>query len=187
MSMFDYDLNALMPIFYRHGVEEIRVRHSIAGGHYSTILFGRRGHCLHTHLLQPGETLRFNANGATRLLGKGFGVPEEWGVWTISDAAELDLPISAKGPLVLVFEGAGFTRSGAPPQEVGVAVNGRQTAVWHAERGQPQEFHIALDNVPGGAPLHISLAIAAPCAPIDCGEGNDFRRLGLRSVRIEAG
>lgn len=188
MSMFDYDLNVLMPILYRHGADEIRVRHSIHGGHYSTILFGRRVHSLLTHFLRVGETLRFDANGATRLLVRGFGVPEEWGVWTTGDVAELDLPISVAGPLVLVFEGAGFTPSGAAPQKVTVAVNGRNAAVWYAARGDPQEFRLPLDIAPGSAPLRISLAIANPCAPIDCGEGNDFRRigLGLRSVRIEA-
>ena len=185
MSMFDYDLNALTAVLYRNGVDEFGVRHGVTDGHYSVTLFGRRLHRSRTRPLRSGDALRFGSGGATQLLGKGFGAPEEWGVWTIADTAELDLPISAEGAVLLIFEGTGFTPSGAPAQQITVSVNNRQAAVWQAARGDLQEFRLALESAPEGA-LRISLAIAAPSAPIDCGEGNDFRRLGfgLRAVRF---
>jgi SAM-dependent methyltransferase len=186
MSMFDYDLNVLLPTLYRHGVDEVSISHSICGGHYGVILFGRRVHWVRSKLCEPGDTFAFSAGGATQLLVAGFGAPEEWGTWTIGDTAELVLPISHKKPLVLVFEGHGYAGPGGPPQKVTVEVNGREMAVWQAKRGGPQEFFLPLDGA-GDEMLRFKFHVASPCAPVEFGEGNDFRRLGfgLRSVRIE--
>jgi hypothetical protein len=71
---------------------------------------------------------------------------------------------------------------------VAVAVNGAPQVVWQAARGQPQSFSLPVDaaNV-DCSPLRVTFTISTPCAPIEFGDGNDFRRLGLglRSLRIE--
>lgn len=187
MSMYDYDLNTLMTTLYRHGIDDVMVHHGIDGGHYSVILLGQRRHARRIGLLRPGQTLRFNADGATNLLLAGFAQPEGWGVWTIGEQAEIELPVATDQAAELLFEGSGYTPSGGPPQEIRVSVNGEQTAVWHAMRGQVASFALPVPPIaPDAPPLRIRFDIASPCAPADCGEGNDFRRLGfgLRSVRI---
>jgi len=42
MSMFDYDLNVLLPILHQHGIENLFLHHDIVNGHYGISLTGGR-------------------------------------------------------------------------------------------------------------------------------------------------
>ena len=191
MSMFDYDMNILLATFHRHGVMDMRLHTANDGGHYWVTIFGMKSrHAEGERRFAAGDVVSLdNTSGNARLLRSGFGSPEEWGVWTTAERAELVLPLSSPltGPTSLTITANGYV----PPQKndirVAVLVNGADCGTLHVANREPMVF--VVDIPPGGtgnAELAITFHVDSPMSPSEAGEGNDFRKLGLgvRSIQV---
>lgn len=139
------------------------------------------------------DRLRFDAASATvGLLGDGWAVPESWGIWSVGAVATLDIPIA----LVAAWDGRlavnckhYFPATDPPETEraVEIMLGGRLIARWQFRRRDygraglpPRELTLSEScwrDVNGSIRLAFHMPHAV--APLDAGEGEDARQLGL--------
>jgi hypothetical protein len=137
--------------------------------------------------------LRFDSTSpALGLLGTGWADPEPWGVWTIAPVATLDLPIAhltAWGGDLSLRCNHYFPAGDQPdqPRPVEIRAAGRLLArlsFLRRDYGRSEatlhQFTVpeSLWRGQSGA-LRLAFHILAPQSPLDAGEGDDTRRLGL--------
>ena len=127
-----------------------------------------------------GATVRFaKGQRGTALLYRGWSSPEEWGVWSDGDEAELLFHLDEQEPLVLRLEGHTFG-----DQRLVVQINGHRLVDRNVESGTPVDLRLALpqsilqrENV-----LHFDFPEAQSAEEV-----GDPRRLalGLKSLVLE--
>jgi hypothetical protein len=135
--------------------------------------------------VRPGETVVFTeGSGAERLLGEGWSVLEQTGVWTDGERASLVLKATDVPPATaeLVLAVSAFVTPDHPKLKVEVSALDEQLGrVFRHGEGQRLlriPFPAAAD-AQGGRAL-FELRLSHPARPVDLGLGGDVRRLGLQ-------
>jgi hypothetical protein len=137
----------------------------------------------------PGTDLEFSAAQAPYdYLGAGFGEPEAWGVWTITNTAELVLPLSR--PLTGARLKLAWRLSPVfvlPHRaQLQLSVNGKVLAtLTSGAEPLPQELDVLLP--PAREALAISLEFSGLRTAADLGFGDDPRLVGagLTTLRVD--
>lgn len=138
-----------------------------------------------------GEEVLFGAGGGgAGLLLRGWSGQESAGRWSVGHDARLLMRVVAPpGGLTLTLDVQAFSGRGGPGT-IGVFANGVAVATWQPS-GAPERLAafipaglIAADGV-----LQLRLAVARPMRPVDAGQGNDPRLLGLfvEGLRLSPG
>ena len=144
----------------------------------------------------PGSRIDFSTNGnGADYIGKGWGLPESWGTWTIADEAEICLPL--RKPLgssaILSAEVMPFLTPLHPRLSASVLYNGASIAEWVFDRSGMVSLS---ENIPASIIADdpepcFRLRIAEPRTPAETGDSPDTRMLGLGfkslSLRCVAG
>ena len=136
-----------------------------------------------------GQPISFaDSAGNHRLLRKGFGAPEVWGVWTTEKTAELVLPVAIPHTqaIQLKIKARAYTPKSGGAQNVAVYVNDAKLGELQVTRDEPQEYLVQVPSqiATAQSPLKVGFTISKPVSPIEAGEGNDFRSLGLALCTI---
>lgn len=138
---------------------------------------------------QASSELCFSSEGnGLVMLGAGWSQPEAWGVWTISERADvvLDLDRSAPQSLVVRITGRMFVHQQIPRPLGSVTVNGQPVAELNAAPDQPAvdlSVEIPPDALASGT-IVLEFLIDSPASPASTGISSDIRRLGFGLERI---
>jgi hypothetical protein len=150
------------------------------------------------------DVLRFDAASAhLGLLGDGWAEPEDFGCWSIGPIAILDLPIALVaqwGGQIAVTCHHYFPAADRPDRAraVEVTVGHRLLARWPFRRrdsagAAPRSLTVPASLWSGDGPSRPSGAVQlvfhlrAPQSPLEAGEGDDARRLGLALTSVGPG
>jgi glycosyltransferase involved in cell wall biosynthesis len=122
----------------------------------------------------------------------GWGLPEDWGVWTVAHRARLSLHVTETRDLVLRALVQPLLTALYPKLVVSVFAAQREVARWIFDAATPdagsrhwREAHIHGDDIrSAGAVLDITFAIDAPRSPLSEGLADDARTLGLALYRL---
>lgn len=124
-------------------------------------------------------------------LVKGFSTPEFWGSWTVGPEAEVTLPLQkgqGQAGLSLSALVDGYLY---PPkfkkQEAQILVNGELVGTWAmTRRGKTvQKLVIPSALLQGRDKIKIEFKVKYPTRPLDAGENQDTRFLGLGFTWLE--
>lgn len=186
MGMYDYDLNRVLAIMIANGINPYALSMTDHGGNHGAWVFGHRSPERYAVELQH----RYVASGEssfTRLLGSGWAIPEEWGVWTDGTDAVLELQLPG-GRGAVCLEGRAFVVPEKHPRlSISVEVNGSPAAYQSVSADDPA---VSL-TVPAGLAnergvLRLRVQIDRPRSPFQFGISSDDRMLGfgLEAVTI---
>ena len=131
-----------------------------------------------------GTTLKFTTGGNTPI-GSGWSTPEEWGTWTISNRAILELPEIEKSgnSHSLEISANGFVTPLHPSILVAVRINGKFVGNMNFDIAKPastSSFAIPINT----SKLHLDFEIDKPASPASLNISTDPRMLGfgLKSI-----
>lgn len=140
----------------------------------------------------PHQQISFSSNGlGPALLGQGWGDCEHWGVWSGAEMAVIDIPISiitAWGNMLSLDCGHYFTAqdNDSTLRAVEMSAGGRLLARWnfrcadyHRTDMGPLLVKVPPSLLKGPGSLRLEFRIYAPVCPLDTGDGEDSRTLGL--------
>jgi hypothetical protein len=132
--------------------------------------------------VRPGEKIVFaEGSGADRLLGEGWSVLEETGVWTVGEEAGLVLKLRDIPPAAaeLVLAVSAFVTPDHPELEVEVSALDEQLARRVFRHGEGQRLLRIPFPAAATGRTAFELRLSEPARPVDLGLGDDVRRLGL--------
>ncbi|QGM98854.1 hypothetical protein [Methylocystis parvus] len=151
----------------------------------------RFGYDIRTPPIEFGETLDFGQGGRA-YLSSGFGVPEDWGVWTVDRECEIDIalprPIARATLFVECFYGPAF-RHGAPGRVARLFVNDALALEIERNSDRPPSDVLTLHCDIGGADrIRVAIAFDQILTAKEAGWNIADNRpigLGLRNLRVE--
>ena len=119
-----------------------------------------------------------------QFLGKGWSQPEDWGVWSDGQVAEIQL-LTGSLSNEMFFNGTAhaFFPPGCDQKLVGIAINGIAITHVRFEKGlscQNFSFKVPPETLLRNGKILITFTVCAPCAPNDAGfSSTDPRKLGI--------
>ncbi len=138
---------------------------------------------------QASRELCFSAGGnGLAMLGGGWSRPEDWGVWTIADRADLVLDLETPSPesLVLRITGRMFVPRQILQSRGSLTMNGRPVARLEATPDRPA-VNLTVDIPPDAlttGTILLEFLVDSPSSPSSAGISSDTRRLGFGLERI---
>jgi hypothetical protein len=141
-------------------------------------------------LTRLGERIDLSRFGkyAKVYLGRGWSVPENWGVWSQDKKASLELPLPAQTPKVLLMDAQAFVNGAHPEQVVEVWINGVHQTTTALTKRFGNQINVNLSsNILSSGKLKVELIFPGAISPKALGIGSDERPLaiGLEAVRYE--
>lgn len=141
-------------------------------------------------LTRLGEHIDLSRFGkyAKVYLGRGWSVPENWGVWSLDEKASLELPLPAQTPKFLLIDAQAFVNGAHPEQVVEVWINGVHQANALLTKRFGNQIKVSLpSNILGSTRLKVEFVFPKAISPKALGVGSDERPLaiGLEAVRYE--
>jgi len=145
-----------------------------------------------------GDVIDLTASGnSAMLVGDALGIewaqPDQFGSWTIGNAASLNIvfeqPPSAGAPASFIISDCMASKS-APHLGVRIKANGQVVGEWTlgpARAVHRRMLDLPAEAVAGRAELMLTFEIATPRSPESLGWGADSRPLGLRLARVSIG
>ncbi|HTS47085.1 MAG TPA: hypothetical protein VMH05_04030 [Bryobacteraceae bacterium] len=145
-----------------------------------------------------GDVIDLTASGnASTLVGDALGIewaqPDQFGSWTIGDAASLNIvfeqPPSGGVAASFIISDCMVSKSAAQ-LAVRVRANGQAVGEWTlgpARAVHRRSLELPAEAVAGRAELKLTFEIATPRSPESLGWGGDSRPLGLRLARVSIG
>ena len=134
----------------------------------------------------------FSTNGlGPALLGPGWAAAEHWGVWSVGEIAVIDLPVSvitAWGEAIALDCGHFFLEADDQNvvRSVEVFAGSTLLARWNFSRAeasradrQPQVIEVPGSLLPNSESVRLRFHNYALARPVDHGQGDDTRALGL--------
>lgn len=146
--------------------------------------------CLRSYRL--GTSLSFSTGGnGWNYASSGWSGPESWGSWTMNDGGVLNVvlrdPIDK--PLKLTVDGMVYASAKHTSQRIDVMVNDMDIGSWDYTREAPigQRSVEIPESIARSGKLHIVLKPIDPVSPLQLGESEDGRVLGLgvKTITIE--
>jgi hypothetical protein len=136
-------------------------------------------------IYQLGEEVDFSdAFNSHCFMGDGWGEIEDWGVWTISNRAELTFKFARPRPLILCALVQAFLTARHSRIDVRISAGRRRVARWpfrldSQAAGNPQWRHALIRPINRDGTLNISFLIDTPTSPFAQGKSGDQRTLGM--------
>jgi hypothetical protein len=127
-----------------------------------------------------GEKLLPTPQGINKLLikvGHGWSNPESWGIWTDGHTSNLTVPIPKNGAKNFIITARAYLGKKHERQVVKMTVNGKK---YDLSLGNSNKIIIPLrpQDLESGV-LRIHFQFENPLRPIEEGDGNDVRALGI--------
>lgn len=136
------------------------------------------------------QYIDFSAHGhPEKYLRSGWSAPEQWGVWSESDLADLVVELdNADNELIMVMSFHAFVVNEHPRVQIDVEINGLPAGAMFFASGQDYQnwsYQMSKLETKKGL-LHISFSIKTPISPLELGLSSDMRKLGigLRNIRF---
>jgi Sulfotransferase domain len=135
--------------------------------------------------VHAGTTLTFGTSGnGTSALVHGWGMPEEWGTWSVAKQASLKFAIGSAQdyPLKADLKYRSFIPHAARTLRVACRTNGREIASWSCTpatwRGA-QRLTIPSHSLGPDGAIRLDFMIPEPRSPAELGLSTDSRLLGI--------
>lgn len=125
---------------------------------------------------------------SARALASGWSQPEDWGVWSDGDQAELHLKLQQRPgcKVDLRFEVAAYVPRDGWDQVVDIEVNGKHHDTWYFVHKDFRAFivprwlrNVAVGSRDGSAGIDILFRLRSARSPVSLGIGEDARALGI--------
>ncbi|HEX4042036.1 MAG TPA: hypothetical protein VHY10_10075 [Xanthobacteraceae bacterium] len=122
-----------------------------------------------------------NGGDGDKFMGDGFSVQEDWGRWTVGNAAYLyfSLPAAPKHALTFAVTAMGFSPASDHRQDIAVDANGDDCGTFSVANGREQAEIVCPVVAFHAHSNALRLRIANPARPSDVGHSTDERELGL--------
>lgn len=132
-------------------------------------------------------------NGMTAgIFREGWGEPEAWGIWTVAEHAQLQLPVTSlpgDRDIDIAITATAYGPAIGFAQIVGIACNGIPLiCVSIPSQVAPAQFSIRLprDLIRTSPMVKLTFSPAFPISPQAAGNGADTRLLGLGLIALDA-
>jgi FkbM family methyltransferase len=131
-----------------------------------------------------GSSIDFSVEGnSTDYIGKGWGLPESWGTWTVAAQAEIHLPLGdpLNSGATLSVEAMPFLTPLHPTLETTVSYRETSIAQWSFNRPGvvSLDLNISADLIADDSHPSFEFRITEPRSPAETGQSTDTRLLGL--------
>jgi hypothetical protein len=135
-------------------------------------------------VFKPGVKVSFYAGGeGIAGLDYGWGMPEQWGTWSIGKHAHLGLATlpAAAGPIHVELFLRAFLHPKHPRIEVEFWVNGSKVKALTFKNASPNLYRLEIPRGSYGADgtIDLEFRIANPRSPLELGASADTRLLGI--------
>lgn len=140
-----------------------------------------------TRIGEPIDLSRFGKYSRV-YLGRGWSVPENWGVWSLDKRASLTLPLPAQTPKKLIIDAQAFIGGSQTSQDVEILVNGVPQVKVTLNKRFGNKIEVPLPaSVLNSEKLKVDFLFSTAVSPKTLGIGIDERPLGigLEALRYE--